>query len=77
MFSLIIAVSCGLATGLALGGGIVISQYFGAGKSDQIRLCATTSAYFSALVQRECWIHRNREVLYFYSKNFFEADRVT
>ena len=48
--SSITAVFVQLATGLALGGGIVISQYFGAGKSDQIRLCATTSACFSVAV---------------------------
>ena len=46
----IIAVFVQLATGLALGGGIVISQYFGAGKSSEIRLCATTSACFSTVV---------------------------
>jgi len=48
--SSITAVFVQLATGLALGGGIVISQYFGAQKSDRIRLCATTSACFSAAV---------------------------
>lgn len=46
----ITAVFAQLATGLALGAGIVISQYFGAGKSDKIRLCATTSACFSTIV---------------------------
>ena len=46
----IIAVFVQLATGLALGGSIVISQYFGAGKTDKIRLCATTSACFSTSV---------------------------
>ena len=46
----IIAVFVQLATGLSLGGGIVISQYFGAGKSDKIRLCATTAAWFSTAV---------------------------
>ena len=46
----ITAVFVQLATGLALGGGIVISQYFGAGKSCEIRLCATTSACFSTVV---------------------------
>ena len=46
----ITAVFVQLATGLALGGSIVISQYFGAGKSDKIRLCATTSACFSTTV---------------------------
>lgn len=48
--SSITAVFVQLATGLALGGSIVISQYFGAGKSDKIRLCATTSACFSTAV---------------------------
>lgn len=48
--SSITAVFVQLATGLALGGSIVISQYFGAGKTDKIRLCATTSALFSAVV---------------------------
>lgn len=46
--SSITAVFVQLATGLALGGSIVISQYFGAGKTEKIRLCATTSACFSA-----------------------------
>ena len=46
----ITAVFVQLATGLALGGAIVISQYFGAGKADKIRLCATTMACFSTAV---------------------------
>ena len=46
----ITAVFVQLATGLALGASIVISQYFGAGKTDRIRLCATTSACFSTVV---------------------------
>lgn len=46
----ITAVFVQLATGLALGGSIVISQYFGAGKTDKIRLCATTSACFSTVI---------------------------
>ena len=46
----IIAVFVQLASGLALGGSIVISQYFGAGKSSDIRLCATTMAGFSPAV---------------------------
>lgn len=46
----ITAVFAQLATGLALGAGIVISQYFGAGKSDKVRLCATTSSAFSTAV---------------------------
>jgi len=48
--SSITAVFVQLATGLALGGSIVISQYFGAGKTDKIRLCATTQACFSTAV---------------------------
>lgn len=47
--SSITAVFVQLATGLALGGSIVISQYFGAGKTEKIRLCATTSACFSTV----------------------------
>lgn len=46
----ITAVFVQLATGLALGAGIVISQYFGAGNADKIRLCATTMACFSTIV---------------------------
>ena len=46
----ITAVFVQLATGLALGGSIVISQYFGAGKTDRIRVCATTSAIFSGII---------------------------
>ena len=48
--SSITAVFVQLATGLALGGAIVISQYFGGGKIEKIRLCATTSALFSTAV---------------------------
>ncbi len=48
--SSITAVFVQLATGLALGGSIVISQYFGAEKADKIRICATTSACFSTVV---------------------------
>lgn len=48
--SSITAVFVQLATGLALGGAIVISQYFGGGKTEKIRLCATTSACFSTAV---------------------------
>ncbi|MBP3569324.1 MAG: MATE family efflux transporter [Lachnospiraceae bacterium] len=48
--SSITAVFVQLATGLALGGSIVISQYFGGGKIEKIRLCATTSAIFSGMV---------------------------
>lgn len=46
--SSITAVFVQLATGLALGGSIVIAQYFGAGKTDKIRQCMTTLAIFSA-----------------------------
>lgn len=48
--SSIIAVFVQLSTGLALGGSIVISQYFGASKTEKIRQCATTSAIFSGVV---------------------------
>lgn len=48
--SSITAVFVQLATGLALGGSIVIAQYFGAGKTEKIRQCMTTSAIFSAVV---------------------------
>ncbi len=46
--SSITAVFVQLATGFALGGSIVIAQYFGAGKTGKIWQCATTSAIFSA-----------------------------
>ena len=46
----IIAVFVQLATGLALGGSIVIAQYFGAGKTEKIRQCATTSTIFCGAV---------------------------
>lgn len=46
--SSITAVFVQLATGLALGGSIVIAQYFGAGKGEKIWQCTTTSAIFSA-----------------------------
>lgn len=36
-----------LSTGFALGGSIVISQYFGAGKTDKIWQCTTTLTIFS------------------------------
>lgn len=42
----ITAVLVQLSTGLALGASIVISQYFGAGKYDKIRLSASTMAIF-------------------------------
>lgn len=64
----IIAVFVQLATGLALGGSIVISQYFGAGKGDKIRLCATTSACFSTAVGLASailiWIYAKPLLLY-------------
>lgn len=43
----ITAVFVQLASGLALGGSIVIAQYFGAGKTDKIWQCTTTSTIFS------------------------------
>lgn len=46
--SSITAVFVQLATGFALGGSIVIAQYFGAGKTDKIWQCTTTSVIFSA-----------------------------
>ncbi|MCM1155794.1 MAG: MATE family efflux transporter [Roseburia sp.] len=48
--SSITAVFVQLATGLALGASIVIAQYFGAGRTEKIWQCTTTSAIFSALV---------------------------
>ena len=48
--SSITAVFVQLATGFALGGSIVISQYFGAGKTDQIWSCATTLTIFSSCI---------------------------
>lgn len=46
--SSITAVFVQLATGLALGGSIVIAQYFGAGQNEKIWQCTTTLAIFSA-----------------------------
>lgn len=46
--SSITAVFVQLATGLALGASIVIAQYFGAGRTEKIWQCTTTSAIFSA-----------------------------
>lgn len=46
--SSITAVFVQLATGLALGASIVIAQYFGAGKTEKIWQCTTTSTLFSA-----------------------------
>lgn len=48
--SSITAVFVQLATGLAAGTSIVLSQYYGAGKTDKIRLGATTSACFLTAV---------------------------
>lgn len=48
--SSITAVFVQLATGFALGGSIVIAQYFGAGKTDKIWQCTTTSTIFSAII---------------------------
>ncbi|MDE6748255.1 MAG: MATE family efflux transporter [Lachnospiraceae bacterium] len=48
--SSITAVFVQLATGFALGGSIVIAQYFGAGKTEKIWKCTTTSTIFSAIV---------------------------
>lgn len=48
--SSITAVFVQLATGLALGGSIVISQYFGAGRTDKIWQCTMTSAIFSSAI---------------------------
>lgn len=42
----ITAVFVQLAAGLAAGTAIVISQYYGAGKTDKMRLCASTSSCF-------------------------------
>ena len=46
--SSITAVFVQLSTGFALGGSIVISQYFGAGKTDKIWQCTITLTIFSA-----------------------------
>ncbi len=46
--SSITAVFVQLSTGLALGAAIVIAQYFGAGRTEKIKPCATTMALFSA-----------------------------
>lgn len=43
------AVIVQLASGLALGASVVISQYFGAGKKEEIRVCMTTISVFSVL----------------------------
>ena len=48
--SSITAVFVQLATGLALGGSIVIAQYFGADKKNKIWQCMTTSVIFSGSV---------------------------
>lgn len=44
----ITAVIIQLASGLALGASVVIAQYFGAGKKEEIRVCMTTISIFSA-----------------------------
>ena len=46
----ITAVIIQLASGLALGASVVISQYFGAGKKQEIRVCMTTISIFSVIV---------------------------
>lgn len=46
----ITAVFVQLASGLALGGSVVIAQYFGAGKTEKIWQCTTTSTIFSVAV---------------------------
>lgn len=46
----ITAVIIQLAAGLAMGASVVISQYFGAGKTTEIRVCMTTICIFSVLV---------------------------
>lgn len=46
--SSITAVFVQLATGFALGGSIVIAQYFGAGKTEKMWQCTTTSVIFLA-----------------------------
>jgi len=43
----ITAVIIQLASGLALGASVVIAQYFGAGKKEEIRVCMTTISVFS------------------------------
>lgn len=48
--SSITAVFVQLATGFALGGSIVIAQYFGAGRTKEIWQCTTTSAIFSSII---------------------------
>lgn len=46
----ITAVIIQLASGLALGASVVIAQYFGAGKKEEIRICMTTISVFSVAV---------------------------
>lgn len=46
----ITAVLVQLSTGLALGGSVVISQYFGAKRKDRIRLAATTMSIFISVL---------------------------
>lgn len=52
--SSITAVFVQLATGFALGGSIVIAQYFGAGKTDKIWQCMSTLTIFSAGIAFGC-----------------------
>ncbi|MFG6333070.1 MAG: MATE family efflux transporter [Lachnospiraceae bacterium] len=44
------AVIVQLASGLALGASVVISQYFGAGKKERIRVCMTTISLFAVVL---------------------------
>lgn len=46
----ITAVIIQMASGLALGASVVISQYFGAGKKEEIRVCMTTISIFAVFV---------------------------
>ena len=43
---MVTAVLVQVSTGLSLGGSIVVSQLFGAGKQEEIRTCTTTLAIF-------------------------------
>lgn len=52
----IIAVFVQLAMGLSLGGSIVMAQFFGAGKNEKIRSCASTLTLFSAGIGLVCTI---------------------
>ncbi len=46
----ITAVIIQLASGLSLGASVVIAQYFGAGRKEEIRICMTTLSIFSVVV---------------------------